>query len=173
MPNHLSLLGIIHTALSILAIFAGFYALFVDGKMSPANGRGKLYIFLTVVTCLTSLPIMRFGHPTAGHKLAIIILVLLPIAIYAKQLRIFGKLWLYIQTILISTTLFLSFIPATVETLTRLPISQPLATGPNDPKVQMVLGIIVLLYAVGVIYQLVKIRAAGKKAGNTPGVNLT
>ncbi|MDB5088856.1 MAG: hypothetical protein JWR09_2850, partial [Mucilaginibacter sp.] len=58
MPNHLSILGIIHTAISILAIFSALYALLRDGKISPSNGRGKLYILLTVITCITSLPIM-------------------------------------------------------------------------------------------------------------------
>jgi phosphatidylglycerophosphate synthase len=162
-PNHLSILGIIHTAISIVAILVAFYALLRSGKIDPATGPGKLYIWLTVITCVTGFPIMKTGHFTPGHYLAIIILILLPLGVYVRSLRIFGKLANYVQVIFLSTTLFLSLIPAVVETLTRLPISQPIANGPNDPVIQKGLSALALLYFVGVIYQLVKLRSRRRK----------
>ncbi|MCR8561161.1 hypothetical protein KXD93_26115 [Mucilaginibacter sp. BJC16-A38] len=156
MPNHLSILGIIHTAISILAIFAALYALFIDGKISPANNRGKLYVLLTAITCVTGFPIMRFGHPTAGHTLGIVILVILPIAYFITSLKFLGRSAIYLQVFLMSFTLFLSCIPAVVETLTRLPINGPIASGPNDPIIQKGLLTLVILFTVGVIYQFVK-----------------
>lgn len=164
-PNHLSILGIIHTAISIVAILVAFYALFGSGKIDPATGPGKLYIWLTVLTCVTGFPIMKTGHFTPGHYLAIIILILLPLGVYARTLRIFGKLANYVQVILLSATLFLSLIPAIVETLTRLPISHPIANGPNDPIIQKGLSALALLYFVGVIYQLIKLRSRRRKEG--------
>jgi phosphatidylglycerophosphate synthase len=157
MPNHLLILGIIHTAISILAIFAALYALLRDGKISPSNGRGKLYILLTVIACITGLPIMRTGHPTAGHSLAVIILIVLPIAYFATSFKFLGKSAAYLQVFLMSLTLFFSFIPAVVETLTRLPISHPIADGPNSPIIQMGLLTLVVLFTVGVLYQLIKL----------------
>jgi hypothetical protein len=161
-PNHLSLLGIIHTAISVLALLCGLYALFCDGRIDPANKRGKSYIWLTIITCVTGLPIMRFGHVTPGHYLAVIILILLPVGIYARQLRIFGKLADYVQVIILTTTLFLSFIPAVVETLTRLPESGPIASGPDDPLVQKAQLALVAIFITGVIYQVIKLRALKK-----------
>ncbi|HTD40513.1 MAG TPA: hypothetical protein VK671_07830 [Mucilaginibacter sp.] len=161
-PNHLSILGIIHTSISIFAILAGLYALYLSGRIDPKNGPGKWYVWLTILTCLTSLPIMKLGHPTAGHYLAIIIFILLPIGIYARQLRIFGKLADYVQVIIMSTTLFLSFIPTIVESLTRLPISQPIANGPADPLLQKALSGLMVVYVIGVIYQIIKLRASRK-----------
>jgi hypothetical protein len=174
MPNHLSVLGIIHTAISILAIIAALYALARDGKINPTNSSGKLYILLTVIACLTALPIMRTGHPTPGHPLAIIILVLLPVAIYAKPIRIFGKVADYAQTIIMSFTLFLSMIPATVETLTRIPISHSLAVSDQDPLVKTTLGIVFIIFLAGVIYQVLKMKAK-KKATLLPdnSINLS
>lgn len=159
-PNHLSILGIIHTAISILALLVALFALFRDGKIDPANGLGRWYILLTVVTCITGFPIMRFGHLTPGHYLAIIILVLLPIGIYAG--RIFGKAGDYIQVIVMSTTVFFSFIPAIVESLTRLPIAHPLAAGPNDPLIQKAQLILVILFLAGLTYQVIKLSAKRK-----------
>jgi hypothetical protein len=163
-PNHLSVLGIIHTAISIIALLVAFYALFRSGKLDPATGPGKLYIWLTVLTCVTAFPIMKTGHFTPGHFVAITILILLPLGVYVKSLRIFGKLADYVQIIFLSTTLFLSLIPTIVETLTRLPISHPLADGPNAPIIQNGLTALALLYFIGVIYQLVKLRARKKAA---------
>lgn len=160
MPNHLSVLGIIHTAISIIALLVAWYALYRSGKIDPATGPGKLYVLLTIVTCVTGFPIMKTGHLTAGHFTAIIILVLLPFGVYAY--RIFGKAAKYVQVIIMSTTLFLSMVPAIVETLTRLPISSPVATGPNDPIIQNSLLILFILYVGGVIYQVIKIKKRGK-----------
>ncbi len=157
MPNHLSVLGIIHTAISIAAILAAFYALLLSGKINPATGSGKWYVWLTVLTCLTGFPIMKTGHFTAGHYLAIIIMILLPIGVFIRSLRILGRLGAYFQLIILSTTLFLSLIPAVVETLTRLPMSQPLADGPNAPIIQKALSALMVLFVAGLSYQLYKL----------------
>jgi hypothetical protein len=62
-----------------------------------------------------------------------------------------------------SLTLFFSFIPAIVETLTRVPISRPIANGPNDPLIQKGLLTLVIVFIIGVIYQLIKLRSRQKR----------
>ena len=156
MPNHLSTLGIIHTAISIIALLVAFYALYREGKINPASGPGKLYIWLTIITCVTGFPIMKTGHFTPGHYLAILIVILLPLGIYAG--RIFGKLAPYVQVIIMSATLFLSLVPAVVETLTRIPLNHPIAGSPNDPIVTKGLMILFALFIAGVIYQVLKLK---------------
>jgi uncharacterized membrane protein len=155
-PNHLSILGIVHTAISIIALLVAFYALYREGKLNPASRIGKLYIWLTIITCVTGFPIMKTGHFTAGHYLAIIILIILPIAIYAP--RLIGKAGGYVQTVLMSATLFFSWIPAIVETFTRLPISGPIASGAADPIIKNGLMVLAILFLAGVIYQVIKLR---------------
>ncbi len=83
-PNHLSILGIIHTAISIIALLAAFYSLYRSGRIDPATGPGRLYIWLTIFTCLTAFPIMKTGHFTPGHYVAIVILVLLPPQVFTR-----------------------------------------------------------------------------------------
>lgn len=41
MPNHLSILGIIHTAISVIAIIVAVYALLRDGKTSAKKAKGE------------------------------------------------------------------------------------------------------------------------------------
>lgn len=157
MPHPLTTLGIIHTAISILALLAAFYALFRDGRIDPANGRGKWYIWLTVITCLTAFPIMnKTGHPTAGHYVGIIILILLIPGVYAN--KIFGNFAPYCQAVIMTTTLLLSLIPALVETFTRLPQHHPLAASPNDPVIQKGMVVLLVLYVILIAYQLIKTR---------------
>lgn len=163
-PNHLSILGIIHTAISVIALLVAFYALYLHGKLDPKSGPGRLYILLTVITCVTGFPIMKTGHFTPGHYVAIIILLLLPLGVYVRSLRIFGKYAEYVQIIFLSSTLFLSCVPAIVETLTRLPISHPIADGPNAPILQNGLTVLFVFYLLGVIYQLVKLKRQKRSA---------
>lgn len=163
-PNHLSILGINHTAISVLALIAAFYALYRAGRIIPGTSPGRAFIWLTVITCITGFPIMKTGHFTPGHYVAITILILLPLGIYVRSLRIFGKLADYVQVIFLSTTIFLSCIPAIVETLTRLPISHPIAGGPNAPIIQNGLTVLALLYFAGMIYQIIKLRAHRRKS---------
>ncbi|MES2429112.1 MAG: hypothetical protein V4560_19175 [Bacteroidota bacterium] len=170
MPNHLSVLGVIHTAISILALFAGFICLYRDGKIGPSTYYGRLYVILTILTCLTAFPIMKTGHFTGAHGLGVFILILLPIGIYAKSIKPLAKFADYIQVFIMSTTLFLSCIPAVIETLTRLPISHPIASGPNDPIIQTGLGLLTVTFLGGVIYQIIKLKARNKKGVSSDDV---
>jgi Ca2+/Na+ antiporter len=170
MPNHLSILGIIHTAISIIAIITAVVALIRTGRIDPKSGTGELYVTLTVVACFTALPIMKTGHPGPGHALAVIILVLLLIAIYAYSMRLFGKTEGYVQTIAMSATLFLSMIPAVKETLTRLPVSHPLADNPDARLVKTGLFVLLILFVAGITYQVIKLKALRKTYNHTKRV---
>lgn len=164
MPNHLSTIGIAHTAIGIIAVSYAINSLARYGTIKPSSTTGKWYIALTVIACVSSFPIMNSGHPTAGHAFAVMILIMFPLAIYAHTIRLFGNKADYVQTILMSTTLFLSLIPAVVETLTRVPVSQPIASSQEDPIVKMGVGILFMLFVSGVIYQVLKRRALRKTA---------
>jgi len=172
MPNHLSILGIVHTGISVLALLFAFYILITEGKIDPEEEPSKFYIALTVFTCFTGLPIMKTDHLTAGHYLAVIILAILPIAIYARAIPFFGKFKEHIQTFVMSLTVFFSMIPAIVETTTRLPISHPLAADSNSPIVLGTLLVLTLLFIVGVVYQLRKI-SIRQKAAQSPDNSIT
>jgi uncharacterized membrane protein len=156
MPNHLSSLGIFHTVISILALIVAFIALLRNGKINPGNTLGKWYVALTVITCLTSFGIMKTGHFTPAHGLSILVLVILLVGIYAS--RIFGRYGNTAQIVAMTTTLMLSFVPAITETLTRLPISSPIADGPDASVVKMSNGVLLLVFLLFLSFQLVKSR---------------
>jgi len=154
----LSTIGIIHTLISILALIAAGIALVKTGVLNGQSGAGRAYIWLTVLSCVTSFAVMRTGHFSPAHTLSVLILLLLPIGIYAPSLRFLGRAGSYVQVIVMSTTLCLSFVPAINETLLRLPLSQPIAHAPGDAAEQPYLLVLFVLYLAGTTYQVIQLR---------------
>src|SRR5258708_36328945 len=63
-------LGTFHTAISLIAIVAGFVALARDKEISTRSAAGAVFFWGTVITCLTGFGIFRHGGvakpPTPG-----------------------------------------------------------------------------------------------------------
>lgn len=159
----LTTLGYIHTIIGVLALIPAFVSLFSYGAILPQKKAGKLYIILTVLACLTSFPIMASGHLSAGHFLAVLILVMLPLAVFAPSIKIFGQKWQYVQVVLMSLTLFFSLVPAFTETLIRVPLGHPFANGQEDPALQPVMGALATVFVIGIGIQIFRLRAHNRK----------
>lgn len=151
-------LGIIHTAISLVALGAGIVALVLDQKISPRNRVGRLYIWTTVLVCLTGFPIMQHGGFGAPHALGIITLVVLVIAALAGKSK-FGRLSRYVEVVSYSATFFFHWIPTVVETTTRLPMGAPLITNRDGPELQAATGVLFLLFLIGATLQVRRIRS--------------
>lgn len=167
MPG-LTTLGTIHTAISLIALATGAIALVRDREISWNNLVGKTYVITTILTCVTGFGIFQHGGFGKPHILGIITLVVLCIAFAAgNQTRMFGRFSPYVETVSYSMTFFFHLIPGITETTTRLPVSQPLASGPDDPNIQAAIGVCFLLFLIGAILQVIKLRA---RARHTPGI---
>lgn len=158
----LTTLGIIHTAISLVALAAGIIALVHDKEISPRNFVGKLYIWTTVLTCLTGFPIMQHGGFGKPHVLGIITLVVLVVAAMAGRSK-FGQASRYVETVSYSATFFFHWIPTIVETSTRLPVGAPLVTNRDGPELQAATAVLFLLFLIGAILQVRRIRANGRQ----------
>src|SRR4030095_7507698 len=106
----LTTLGIIHTAISLVALAAGVVALVRDKEISPRNFVGKLYIWTTILVCLTGLPIMQHGGFGKPHALGIITLVVLVVAALAGKGK-FGPLSRYLEVVSYTATFLFHLIP--------------------------------------------------------------
>jgi uncharacterized membrane protein len=158
MPG-LSLLGAIHTAISLVAVASGAIALIRAGEISGNHGAGKTYVVTTILTCLTGFGIFHHGGFGKAHVLGIITLVVIAIVRASEsKIRLFGRLAPYVAVVGYSLTFFFHFIPAITETATRLPVSSPLSSSPDDPHIQMAIGICFLLFLVGATLQVLRLR---------------
>lgn len=156
----LTTLGIFHTAISLIALAAGFIALARHKAISTRTRSGVVFVGGTVLSCLTGLGIFQHGGFGNPHILAIVTLVVLTIALAAEYRAVFGTFSRYVATVSYSLALFFHFIPGTVETLTRLPAGAPYLANPEDPKAQPIIGFFFLIFLVGATLQVLRLRAA-------------
>jgi uncharacterized membrane protein len=162
----LTTLGAIHTAISLVALVAGIIAFVRDKEISPQTSLGKLYLWTTVLTCLTGFGIFQHGGFGKPHALGVITLLVLALAHFALKSPLFGRAAKYVVTICYSATFFFHLVPATTETFTRLPAGAPLFSSPDDPSLQKVIGVLFVLLVAGVLLQVRRLRADTRVAGS-------
>ncbi|GHM98968.1 hypothetical protein WSM22_04580 [Cytophagales bacterium WSM2-2] len=153
----LTLLGIVHTIVSLVAVAAGAILLIRDGKISWDSSLGKTYVITTIIVCLTGFGIFQHGGFGKPHALGIITLVTLGVIAAATQNK-FGKASAYVVTIGYTTTFFFHIVPGITETATRLPYGAPWAANGEDPNVKMLIGIAFVLYLIGAVVQYRKMK---------------
>jgi uncharacterized membrane protein len=164
----LTQLGVVHTAISLIAVAAGAIALFREGKITPSNMLGKIYVITTVLTCLTGFGIFQHGGFGKAHVLGIITLVVLAVAAIAGYSNLFGRLSPYVETVGYSATFLFHMIPAITETTTRLPLGAPLLPSADAPALQAASGVLLVLFLMGAALQVRALRAGGVALSASP-----
>ena len=157
----LTQLGVVHTAISLIAVAAGVVAFFRYGRIPAALAIGKVYIWTTVLTCLTGFGIFQHGGFGKPHILGIITLVVLGIAWIAGRTTLFGRASAYVETISYTATFLFHMIPAVTETTTRLPLGAPLLPSAEAPELQTAAGVLFLLFLAGAAWQVWRLRGQG------------
>lgn len=165
MPNTLSTLGIAHTLISFVPLVAGLYAFARSGRIRSDDTPGRIYLIGLVLSVLTSFGLSSTGGLNPGHALGVLALV----AAFASllvipRLAFLGGLRPYLEALGPSFSFFLLLVPGTVETLKRLPVAHPIATGPDDPLVGKALLTLLVLFIVGFVMQCRAIRVAHRRA---------
>ncbi len=155
----LTQLGVIHTAISLVALAAGFVALFRDKEISLRNRVGQIYVIATVLTCLTGFGIFQHGGFGKPHVLGIVTLVVLAVAAAGGYTRLFGRASPYVETVSYSMTFFFHWIPTLAETSTRLPPGAPLLPNADAPELQAATGVLFVVFLIGATLQVLRLRA--------------
>jgi uncharacterized membrane protein len=157
MIANLTTLGMIHTAISLVALATGIISLIKYKQISYFSQVGKTYVFTTIITCLTGFGIFQHGGFGKPHILGIITLLVIGLALFAEQKsKPFGRTSPYIAIVSYSMTFFFHLVPGFTESFTRLPLDAPLATSPDDSLVKMTVGICFVL--IGTILQVLMLR---------------
>ena len=151
--------GMLHTAVSLVAVIAGVAALVRYKEIATATSAGRLYFWGTAASCVTGLFIFHHGGFGVPHVLAITTLVVLAVAYVAEKHATFGHLSRYVAVVGYSLTLFFHMIPGLTETGTRVPVGHPLFTGPEDATLRAVVGVCFGVFLIGAWLQILRIRA--------------
>lgn len=161
--------GAAHTVISLIALGAGLIALVRDKEISPRNLLGKVYVWGTVLTCITGFFIFHHGGFGKPHVLGIITLIVLGIAAVAGYTNLFGRASRYVETVGYSLTVFFHFIPLITETSTRLPAGAPLLPNADAPQLQTATGVLFVLFLIGATLQVLRLRTIGRATGAPSG----
>ena len=157
-------LGVVHTAISLVAVAAGLIALLRDGRITPGNTLGRVYIWTTVLTCLTGFGIFQHGGFGKPHVLGIVTLLVLGLATIAGRTALFGAASAAVETVSYSMTFFFHMIPGVTETTTRLPLGAPLLPNADAPQLVVATGVLFVLFVIGAVWQVLRLRKAGAPA---------
>ncbi|HUL93155.1 MAG TPA: hypothetical protein VLV56_12465 [Burkholderiales bacterium] len=158
----LSTLGVIHTAISLVALVSGFIVLIRDKEISPKNRLGQTYLLATLLTAATALGIFRHGGFGPPHVLAILTLAALAVAWTASNSALFGRAARYVETACYSATFLFHLVPGFTETLTRLPAGAPIAASDQAPILQAIDAALLALFLAGLAWQMLRLRAASR-----------
>src|SRR5258706_15718961 len=101
----LTTLGVIHTAIALVAWAYGFAALARDKEVIPTNRLGRIYLSLTLVAAVTAFGLSKYGGFGPPRVLAVLTLVALAVGTLAAFTGVFGGRSRYVQVISYSATL--------------------------------------------------------------------
>ena len=163
--------GALHTIIALIGVIAGFVALIVHRQIRLDSLPGRVFFWFTVGAAVTGLFIFRRGGFGVPHVLSLLTLAVLALAWFADRRQGFGRLSGYVAVLFNLTALFFHFIPAFVETLTRVPLGAPYATGPEDPRLFGPIGTAFVANLIAAAWQLLRARVASRRAP-TPGAGL-
>jgi uncharacterized membrane protein len=155
----LTSLGVVHTAISLVAVAAGIVSLVRYREISPGNLTGQVYVVTTILTCLTGFGIFQHGGFGKPHALGIITLVVLGIVALAGSTKVFGRASRYVETIGYSATFLFHLIPGITETTTPLPLGAPLLSSPDAPELPVASGVLLVAFLIGAALQARRLHA--------------
>lgn len=158
----LTQLGIAHTALSLVAVASGAWALVRYREITTGNGLGRAYLITTFLTAATGLFIFQRGEFGPGHVLGVMTLVALAAGLLAARTGLFGNASRVAQAIAFTSTAFFHTIPGITESLTRLPHGDPVLASVEAPEFQPIYLTLLALFAIGLSFQLRWIRRGGR-----------
>lgn len=156
--------GMFHTIISLIALAAGVVAFWRYREIALGTSSGRLFVWLTVASCITGLFIFHHGGFGKPHALALMTLVVLALAAFAERKAPFGRFSRYVATVGYSLAFFFHFIPGFTETLTRVPVGSPWASGPEDPRLAMLIGSVFIVFLAGVVFQVLRLRTKTRNA---------
>lgn len=154
----LTALGWAHTLVSLVSLACAAVLLWREGEVRADNRLGQIFLVATAITALTALGIHQRTSFGPGHILAVLALGAIGFGLIVGRNAIVGS-WRHILSALsFSFTLLCQLIPGAGETLTRLPLGNPVISSFDSPMLQQVFLGIAGLFVLLALYQTVRLR---------------
>jgi hypothetical protein len=152
--------GWVHTLGSLPAIPAALYMIGRHGRIVPHSKVGALYFATMLIGAST---VFLVARQPASVVIGAATLVLLLAGYGVAHVTRLGRAAIYLETILLSLTVFLLLVPAVSETLRRVPDGHPFVTDLKSPLLLGAQAALLGLLVVGVTAQLIWLRSQRRK----------
>lgn len=160
----ISPLGWLHTLGSLPAIPMAIYMLARFGRIVPRSTAGAVYL---VSMLIGTLSLFLFAKEPVSYGIAIATLLLLAVGYSVGRVPVLGRIGVYLETISLTLSVFLLFVPSAVETLTRIPDGHPIvADRSNSPLLSGVLASLLVLLVIGLVAQVIWLRRKGRNVAH-------
>ena len=145
-------LGWLHTLGSLPAIPAAAYMLVRYGRITPRSTAGRIYFVSMVIGGLTVFLVAKAPEsPIIGAAT----LLFLFAGYTVGRVTALGRVRWYLETFLLTFTVFLLMVPTVSEILRRVPEGHPIATDPNSPILRGALAGLAAMLILGLTAQFI------------------
>jgi hypothetical protein len=155
----LSTFTFVHTLISLIGIGTGLIVMygFLTGRWF--NGMTALFLVTTVLTSVTGFG-FPYEHLLPSHKVGIISLVLLAIAIPARYILHLRGAWRWIYVVTASMALYLNVFVLVVQLFRKVPALTALAPTQSEPPFLVAQLIILAIFLGLTVFAVKKIKGA-------------
>jgi glucose-6-phosphate-specific signal transduction histidine kinase len=145
----------VHVIISLVGIVSGFSVLLGMFSAKRLNGWTALFLLTTVLTSVTGFG-FPFTHLLPSHKVAIISLVVLAIAILARySFHMLGK-WRAIYVITAMIALYLNVFVLVFQSFEKVPALHAMAPTQSEPPFMVAQLVVLALFIVLTIFAVKK-----------------
>ena len=155
----LQIYTIIHTLISLIAIFTGIVVVFGMLAGAQLNGWTKWFLITAVATTLTGF-FFPFHGFTPAIGLGIISLPFLALTIYARYPKRLGGAWRWIYAIGAVICLYFNLFVLVVQAFEKVPALHAMAPTQTEPPFKFTQLVVLALFVVLAIAAAIRFRPA-------------
>ncbi|HTD21312.1 MAG TPA: hypothetical protein VK738_01575 [Terriglobales bacterium] len=154
---------LVHVALSLVGILSGFVVLFGMLAGKRLDGWTALFLTTTVATSATGF-LFPFHQLLPSHKVGIISLVVLAIAILARYGKHLTGAWRWIYVVAAAIALYLNVFVGVFQAFEKVPALKALAPTQSEPPFKLAQLTVLVLFVVLTIVAAIKFRPQSVRA---------
>ncbi len=134
-----------HVLLSLVGIVTGFVVAFGMAAGKPLGASNPVFLATTVATSVTGF-LFPVHHLLPSHKVGLLSLVVLAIAIYAYRARRLAGGWRRTYAVTAVLALYLNVFVLVVQAFLKVPALHALAPQGSEPPFAIAEGVVLLLF---------------------------
>jgi hypothetical protein len=150
---------LLHVLISLIGIGSGLIVMFGFLIGRRLNSMTALFLVTTVLTSVTGFG-FPFEHLMPSHKLGIVSLIVLAIAIPARYMFHLAGAWRWIYVVTASTALYLNVFVLVAQLFMKVPTLKALAPTQSEPPFLVAQLILLALYLALTVIGVKKFRGA-------------